>query len=158
MTTTITEDCSNVTITSTYFNPSNLSVTLKVTYNCTTEYSISINEEDTNIVVTPDMLSIDADALPDGVYYFEVKFIQSNSTEVIEASCRFVNCSTTCLMLDNFKNAVLGDEDATIRALSFYALSVADGCTSCACSDLCTLYNATQLDLCSTNVKPCGCS
>lgn len=159
MTAVIANDCANVTLDSDYFSSDNQSVTLKITYNCGTEYSIVVDVNDTEIVVTPSYIDQDdLTVLPDGVYYFELTVIQDNATEVVESACRYVNCSTTCLMLDTFKSMALGDEDATIRALSFYALTAANGCTSCACSDLCTLYNATQIDNCSTNVKPCGCS
>lgn len=158
MTITINEDCTGVTIDSTYFDVDNVSVTLTVTYNCDEEYIINVDSDETEVLVDQEALGLEGDTLDDGVYYFELTIVQEDSTTVVESGCRFINCSATCLMLDTFKAMAEGDEDATIRALSFYALDKANGCTSCACSDLCLLYNATQLDNCTTNVTNCGCS
>lgn len=158
MTLSINEGCTAVTINSDYFAEDNTSVSLSVTFNCTEEYIVAAEDDVTEIVVDPEALGLEDEVLTDGVYYFELTIIQEDSTTVVESGCIFVNCSTTCLMLDTFKAMAEGDEDATIRALSFYALDKANGCTSCACSDLCLLYNATQLDNCTTNVTTCGCS
>ena len=159
MTITINEDCVSTTIVSENFDPTNLSVVLTVTINCDEEYIINAEAADEEIIVSPATLGLDnLEVLDDGVYYFELAITQEDGTVITESGCRFINCTTTCLMLDSFKDMAAGDEEATIRALSFYALDKANGCTSCACSDLCLLYNATQLDNCTTNVTTCGCS
>lgn len=159
MTLVVSETCEDITVTSDNFDETNLSVSLKVTINCDEEYIITAEPEDTEIIVNPESLELlDLETLNDGVYYLELTITQADSTVVTESACRFINCETTCLMLDTFKEMAEGDEDATIRALAFYALDKANGCTSCACSDLCILYKATELDNCSSNVNTCGCS
>lgn len=158
MTAVVANDCTEITVDSDNLDPTNLSVSLSVTINCGTEYIIVANVSDTDITVDPDALNIDQAALSDGVYYFVLTIVQSDSTVVTETLCKVVNCTMTCDMLDSFKDASAGDEDAAIRALSFYGLITAQDCTSCACSDLCTLYNGTQLNECETNVSTCGCS
>lgn len=158
MTITISPTCESVTLVSDNFDITNQLVKLTVTVNCEEEYLIDVDPEATEIVVDNEALGLDGDTLDDGVYYFELKITQEDSTIVTESLCRFINCETTCLMLDSFKAMAEGDEEATIRALAFYALDKANGCVSCACSDLCTLYKATELDNCTTNVSTCGCS
>lgn len=160
MTVTVSETCQDITVTSDNFDGSNLSVVLTVTINCDEEYIINAEAADTEIIISRETLGLDDEDLPldDGVYYMELAITQDDSTEVVESACRYVNCETTCLMLDTFKDMAEGDEEATVRALSFYALNLSNGCTSCACSDLCVLYNATQLDDCTTNATTCGCS
>lgn len=154
----IDEGCESVTITSDYFDAENQSVSLGVTINCGTEYTVAVEVEATEIVVDPEALGLDLDALEDGVYYFELTITQEDGTKVVEGECRFINCGTTCLMLESFTDAAAGDKDALVRALAFHALVASDGCTSCACSDLCDLYTATNLVNCDSNVSSCGCS
>lgn len=158
MTTTIHATCDNIVLESDYLDSENLSVTLGVTINCDTEYTIQADVEDTEITIDPDSLGLDQEALTDGVYYLVLTVVQSDSTVVTETACILVNCTLTCQMLDTFTAASSGDDEAGIRALSFYALTAAAGCTSCACSDMCTLYDATQLEDCNTDVTTCGCS
>lgn len=158
MTLTLNDDCVSVLLESEYLDPLNQSVSLGVTINCDTEYTISVDVNDTDITVDPTALELDLDALEDGVYYFELTVVQENGTTVKESVCKFINCGTTCLMLDSFTSAASGNKDALIRALAFQALVVSDGCTSCACSDLCELYNATDLVNCESNASNCGCS
>lgn len=159
LTLTIHPECESITVESSYFDETNQTVVLNVTVNCETEYVINAEPEDTEIVVDVDSLGLtDLTVLEDSVYYLELVITQEDGTVITESACRYLNCSTTCLMLDTFKDMAAGDEDATIRSLAFHALTVANGCTSCACSDLCTLYNATQIDECTANVSTCGCS
>lgn len=158
MTITISPTCANVTIVSDNFDFQNQTVELTVKFNCEDEYLITAEPEDTEIVVDNAALDLDGDTLADGVYYFELKIVQEDSTVITESACRFVNCSSDCLMLDTFKLAAEGDEQAIIKAMAYHALSVANGCTSCACEDLCLLYKATTLINCTNDVKPCGCS
>jgi len=158
MTATIHNECLNIVVDSDYLDPANISVTLNVTINCDTEYIITADPSDTDITIDPDSLGLDLEALADGVYYLVLTVTQSDSTVVTETLCTLVNCTLTCQMLDSFTAASGGDEEAGIRALAYYGLITAVGCTSCACSDLCTLYNGTQLNECDTNVNTCGCS
>jgi hypothetical protein len=150
--------CDNIILESTYLDPANISVSLAVTFNCDTEYAITVPPEDADITVDPTALGLDQDALTDGVYYLKLTVVQDDSTVVEESVCVLVNCSMTCQMLDVFTAMSTGDTENTIAALSYYALVTAAGCTSCACSDLCTLYEATQLIECDSNVTTCGCS
>lgn len=158
MTAVIHATCDNIVVDSDYLDPDNLSVSLSVTINCDTEYIITADVSDTDITVDPTALGIDQDALSDGVYYLVLTVTQSDSTVVTESLCTVVNCSMTCGMLDTFTALSAGDTDSAIAAMSYYALVTANGCTSCACSDLCTLYEATQLIECDSNVTTCGCS
>lgn len=158
MTTTVHANCENILVESDYLDSENLSVSLSITINCETEYVIAVDVEDTDITIDPGALGIDQEALSDGVYYLELTVTQSDSTVVVESTCLLVNCSMTCQMLDVFTAMAAGNTENAIAALSYYALITAAGCTSCACSDLCTLYEATQLIECDSNVTTCGCS
>jgi hypothetical protein len=158
MTTTVHANCENILVESDYLDSENLSVSLSITINCDTEYVIVVDIEDTDITIDPDALGLDQEALSDGVYYLKLTVTQDDSTIVEESTCLLVNCSMTCQMLDVFTAMANGSTDNTVAALSYYALITAAGCTSCACSDLCTLYEATQLIECDSNVTSCGCS
>lgn len=159
MTIVIGNDCVDATITSTYFNSLNQSVSLSVTTNCTEEYIVVADPADTEIVVDQAALGLEGDNLSDGVYYFKLTIVQENGDIVIESACKFVDCVTTCLMKDTMLAAANKDDDALIRALAYHALVAASDCTSCACADLCTLYT-TATSNCDSNdtTNSCGCS
>jgi len=156
MTATTSDTCEEVVLASDYFDSNNLSVSLLVKYNCDVEYEIEIDVDNTEITVTPTLLELTDEVLADGIYYFELTITQSNSAVITESICKFVNCSYTCSMLDVFKD-LEDNEENIIRALSFYALTLSEGCTSCQCTDLCTIYNNTLEEDCE-DVKPCGCT
>lgn len=158
MTLTIANDCSTATITSTYLDSQNQSVVVNMTLNCKTEYSAEIDVDDTTIIVTPEDFGIDNEKFVDSVYYFKVVVTQEDGTKVEEGLCTFINCSSNCDMLTTFKEVVGGNKNSIIKALSYHALILAQSCGSCACEDLCTLYNATTLDNCDTHDSGCGCS
>lgn len=152
MTITIAEDFMDVTLTSTNLDSTNQSVQLTVTFNCDDEYESTIDVDDEEIIITNELFSLPTDeTLADGVYYFVLKIVQEDGDEITETGCKFVNQFSTCLMLDTFTKASQGDADAVVRAMAFHALVAADGCVSCACSDLCLLYNATKLINCSND-------
>ncbi len=159
MTATVNSTCETITITSDYFDPTNISVTLNVTINCGAEYIITADSADTEIVVDQAALGLEGGNLEDGIYYLKLTIVQENTDLVIESSCKFINCTTTCLMQDTMNAAAQKDPDAIIRALAFHALVASNSCTSCACADLCTLYT-TATSNCYSNdtTNPCGCS
>lgn len=158
MTLTVESDCSSILIESDYFNSDNQSMTLTVTYACGTAYDdIEIDVNELNYTFTPEDIDLE-DTLADGIYYFVLVTIQEDGTTVTESACKFINCSTTCDMLEVFTSvAAGGTEEEITRALSFYALTLSDNCTSCACADLCTLYNTATQTTCD-NASPCGCN
>lgn len=161
MTLTIGTNCSEFNITSTYLSTNNQSVTLNVTMNCETEWELPVEVEVTTIVVSPEDLEM-LNVISDGVYNIKLTIIQQDGTQIIESVCKFVNCVSNCLMLDSFLAAANGDEAAILRVLAYHALVASDGCTSCACADLCELYKLSQLEDCVTtttvDVSGCGCS
>lgn len=165
ITTTIQNECDYITASSSYFNTGNISVALVVTTNCKEQYSITVAANNVAaITINPAVLGLDLDALSDGVYNISFEIVQSGGTTVTESVCLLVNCTLNCLMLDTYKLAATGDEDAIIRSISFDALLASVNCTSCSCSDLCTLYSAALLEncslplTCSTCNAGCGCS
>lgn len=159
MTLTLNENCESILIESEYFNSDNQSMTLSVTYNCTTAYTdIEIDVEETDYTLDPTALSLDADELVDGIYYIVLVTVQEDGSTITESACKFVNCGTTCDMLSVFTAVAEGGTEEEInRALAFYALTLSDACTSCACADLCTLYNTATQTTCN-NDNPCGCN
>lgn len=158
MTITINEGCESVTLVSDYLDADNQSVDLKLKINCETEYAVNYDVALTELEVTPESLESTELVLIDGVYYFELTIIQENGDKVVESGCKFINCSSSCLMLETFKLASQGDEEAMVKSMAFHALTLANDCASCSCTEMCALYEATQLEPCTTDVKPCGCS
>lgn len=158
---TITKDanCEFVTVDSTFLVPTNQSVKLAIKINCGTEYLVTAEVEDTEIVVTPTTINLpDAETIPDGVYLFELTTVDEDGVVNIERKCTLINCTLSCLMVDSFKGMSTGDPEASIRSLAYYALLNSEGCSECSCDDLCTLYSATQLTQCSIYATGCGCS
>ena len=156
MTAIVNEGCASVTLDSTYLNVDNQTVTLYTTFNCKDEYETNIDINATEIVVTPALLELDADVLEDGIYNFKLEITQQDGTKVIESKCKLVNCNMNCMMVDIFKD--IDNEDSRVKALAFHALLAAEDCGACSCADLCTLYEATGLINCHTDVTGCGCS
>jgi hypothetical protein len=127
----------------------NTSVTLNIKYNCDKEWEKTINVNTASIVLVP--ADVDAtDFLPDGIYSFKITTVDQADDTFIETSCVFVNCVTTCNMLESYKNH---DCD---RTTAFFALLASKDCPNCSCEDLCLLYNIATLNPCE-DVKPCGC-
>lgn len=156
MTVIVNEGCVSVTLGSTYLNFDNQNVVLLTTFNCKDEYETNIDVSATEIVVTSESLMLDGDVLADGVYNFKLKITQQDGTKVIESICKLVNCNMNCMMLDIFKD--MENDENRLKALLFHALLAAEDCGACSCADLCTLYEATGLINCNTNVTGCGCS
>lgn len=153
MTYTINSDCTSISITSTYLSPVNQTVNLFWDKNCSGSLNkISINTSASIIQLDPTDLS-QADTFSDGVYYFKLSIIQEDGSTVEESLCRFINCQSSCLMLPTYK---LIDHESIVKQLAFEALLASNLCTSCTCSDLCTLYNNTGLI--PTINDDCGCN
>jgi hypothetical protein len=110
---------------------------------------------DADYTATPEDVGT-SDVFPDGVYQFKFKITQEDGTKVEDSICKFINCASDCLMTSIFTN-IGTDPECTIKALAYFALTIADECPGCSCADLCALYNATGLNP-STNDSGCGCS
>lgn len=160
MTTVISDDCSTITIDSINLSPLNQSVKLVIKINCLTEYLLDIEVGDSDIIITPTTISLpDAEAIPDGVYLFELTIVKQDSSVVVERKCILVNCGLNCMMLDSFKAMAMGDTIETNKALAYYALISAEGCNECSCDDMCLLFNTTNLTQCNIYATTgCGCS
>lgn len=163
MTTTVSTDCTEIAVQSDLFHDDNITLTLTVTYNCTTTYTeidllgAGIGTGDT-YTLDSEALGLTADdALSDGVYYLFITQTDENSNIITESKCVLVDCSLTCSMTDVF-NELNEDPENIIKALSYHALKVADAsCTSCSCTDWCTLYSAATETDCEDDA-PCGCN
>lgn len=156
---TVNEDCTEVTLTSDILLITNQSVEVTVTYNCTTDYVVTFDATTDPIVITPSDVSM-TDSFTDGVYNFKLVVVNVSDAILTESKCQFINCNSTCLMLDTYKDLSSTDKDtaaaALIKVLSFEALLLANNCSSCSCTSMCALYNATGLDP-NTNATDCGC-
>jgi hypothetical protein len=146
MTITHNSDYSVITITSTNLSDFSLlsSVTLSATINCsTTEYTDTIVEGD----VTTNSFNVDistmfgTDTLEDSVYEFVLTINKNDSTTVKEYGCLFVDNETKCKVAECVK-----DKQNLELQLDYYILSRASGC-SCACSDMCKIYNRLKNEL-----------
>lgn len=163
MTTTVASDCTEITIESDLFHDDNTALTLTVTHACTTEYT-AIDLLDAGIgtgdtyTLDSEALGLTADeALADGVYYLLITQTDVSSNIITESKCVLVDCELTCNMTEVFTE-LNDDPENIVKALSYHALKIADdSCTSCSCTDWCTLYNtATETD-CEDDA-PCGCN
>lgn len=150
-------DCSSVTVASNNLLVNNQEVTLTVKHNCTTEYVLDIVPSAQPIVVTPALLSM-TDVITDGIYYFHLKVIKVDNSITNETACLFVDCNTTCQLLDVYKT---NDSDRTI---AFLALLASKDCEDCNCNHLCLLYNTAITEPCvdthtntTSDVEPCNC-
>lgn len=153
MTYTIASDCSSISLDSDYLVPTNLTVDLFWAKNCGTTLSkISVSPSASVIQLDPTDLG-ETETFSDGVYYFKVVISDEDSNTIEESLCKFVNCNSTCAMIDTYTKT---DLDSVIKQLSFEALLAANDCTSCSCTDLCTLYTNTGLT--DINNDQCGCS
>lgn len=154
----VNDTCDEVTITSDILLISNESVSLTITYNCTTEYTLLFESTVIPIVIVPADLSLEV--FVDGVYNFKLTVINVSNEVITESSCIFINCSSTCLMIDTYKLVGSSDlviaNEALIKVLSFEALLLSNNCTSCSCASMCDLYNATGLNP-NMNGTDCGC-
>jgi len=148
MTVTYT-DCSTLTITSSNLLSTNTSVVLSMQYNCDQEWEKVITPATAPIVLTPEDFDTE-DFIPDGIYYLKLEIVNSVGTEIVETKCKFVNCITSCKLLDAYKN------NDCERTMAFFALLASDDCPDCSCADLCLLYNIATNNPCE-DVKPCGC-
>lgn len=163
MTTTVASDCASIAIESDLFHSNNIATTLSVTYACTTTYDeidlidAGIGTGDT-YTLDSEALGLTADAaLADGIYYLLITQTDEDSNIITESKCVLVDCDLTCSMTEVF-NDLNTSSDNIIRALSYHALKVADAsCTSCSCTDWCTLYTTATTTDCEDDA-PCGCN
>lgn len=150
MTYLINDSCTIVTLGSDYLSPSNQSVNLFWSKNCGTVSKISINPLAGMIQLSPEDLG-QTEKFSDGVYYFKISVTDGEGGMAEESLCKFINCNSTCLMLDKYK-----DETQFSKVMSFEALLASDNCIKCECSTLCMLYNNTGLND-TENDSDCGC-
>lgn len=153
MTATYT-NCANIIIDSTLLNVTNQTVTLEVTKNCaaTPVVTKDVSAAATEITLVPADFN-EEDIISDGIYYFKLTIVDNGGDTTVESLCKFLNCSTTCDLLDVY-NGTTKDCD---RAMAYFALLASQDCTNCSCSDLCLLYSIATNDPCE-DVEPCGCS
>lgn len=153
MTYTINSDCNIITLDSDYLIPTNQVVNLFWSINCGSTLSkISISPSASMIQLDPSDLG-GGDTFVDGVYYFKISITDEDGGTVEESLCKFVNCASSCLMLPVYKQT---DSAAMIKQLAFEALLASSNCTSCSCTDLCSLYNNTGLT--TIDNDDCGCN
>lgn len=152
-------DCSDLVITSTNLNLDNQSVTLAIKINCEKEYAINVPVDAEDYTVVPEDIEM-KDFITDGIYGFTLTIVQEDGTTVIETECKFIDCVSSCTMVETFSNPS-GCSDCLLKTLAFNALKVAEDCTTCNCNTMCTLFNTVFSKDCvttTTNVTNCGCS
>ena len=153
MTYTINDDCSVINLNSDYLTATNQTVNLHWIKNCTGAASkISISVLASSIQLSPSDLE-ETTTFSDGVYYFKLEIVQEDGSMIEESLCRFVNCTSSCLMIPTYKET---DLISVVKQLAFEALLASNNCTSCSCSDLCLLYNNTGLT--DIDNDDCGCN
>lgn len=165
MTTTVSADCTEIAITSDLFQNDNTALTLIVTKSCGTALDpIDLLDEGIGTgdtyTLTADSLGEDSTTPPisgDGVYHLLLTQTDGDGNLVTESKCVLLDCLLTCDMQEVF-NSLNSDPEYIIRALSYHALKVAnDSCTSCSCTDWCTLYS-TATDTDCDDDSNCGCN
>lgn len=157
MTLTLTDN-TELLIVSDYQDPSNQSVTLVVTLNCTTEYDeIEIAVGDADYTLVPEDLVEDATEFEDGIYTIQVTTVASNGDVSVENKCILIDPDLNCDMLDVYTD-LESDTEQIIKALSYHALIAIEDCDSCSCANWCTLYNTVTDETCVEDASPCGCS
>ena len=150
MTYTINDSCTIITLDSDYLLPNNASVNLFWSKNCGSLSKISISVAASMIQLAPEDLN-ESGTFSDGVYYFKISATNQEGGVSEESLCKFVNCTSTCLMLDKYK-----DVNSFSKVLAFEALLASADCVQCECSTLCSLYTNTGLND-TTNDSDCGC-
>lgn len=151
-------DNTELLITSAYADPSNESVTLTVTLNCTTAYeAIEIPVGDASYTLVPEDLVDDATEFTDGIYTIRIVTVDTDSNVQTENKCILIDPSLNCDMLDVYTD-LESDSEQVVKALSYHALVAIQDCDTCSCSSWCTLYNTVTDETCIEDASPCGCS
>ena len=148
MTATLASDCTSIILNSDYLLIDNQSNVLTVTHNNTTVYTPAIGSV-TQITIDTFVLSDYTDGsgpLPDGIYAFELVTTAENGDINTETVCVAVLCGIHCDMVELYT-----DVNNAEKILAYEALKVAQGCTTCNCDTMLTLYNVI------TNIVTNGC-
>lgn len=136
MSTTINSDCTEILITSDFIqeltDDPELDLTLTVTHNCETEYTVTITPEDDTFTLTPTDLSME-ETFEDGTYRFLLTKTDSGVT--YEVGCNFAGCSLKCDLITYLSNNL----DSNILHL-YEALTFTSTCADCDCEEACAIY------------------
>ena len=147
MTAIISEDCTTITIDSTYFAADNTANELTLTNNGTT-YTVEV------VASNVEPVEVDADALeletlPQGPYLITLKTTDDSSDTVTEQICVTPICDLHCNMVDYYL-----DSENIERILAYEALKVSQDCVTCACTVAQKLYDKATA---TSNVTKCNC-
>jgi hypothetical protein len=146
MTTILSNDCATIDIDSEFLLADNQTNVLTVTHNGVTIYTPTISASATTIVLNNTLLGLTGDALADGVYYLELVTTALNGDINTETICVAVLCGVHCDMVELYT-----DVNNAEKILAYEALKVAQGCVTCSCATMLTLYSIL------TNVVTNGC-
>lgn len=147
MTATLAADCTSIVLDSDYLLVDNQSNVLTVTHNNTTTYTPTVGAV-TSITVTSAFLDLSGDTLADGIYTLTLETTAENGDINTETSCVAVLCGVHCSMVELY-----GDVANLEKVLAYEALKVAQGCATCNCTTMLSLYNV----LINIPANDCGC-
>lgn len=148
MTLTINEDCTSVQLTSDYFEADNISNSLSVSINGGDAITVAISASNVD-PYDVDAETLSLESLPQGVYYFELTVTDVNSVVTTESLCIALICDLHCDMVDLYLST-----DDLDKVLAYEALKLAQGCSTCSCSVMQTLYD-TIIE--TEDVTNCDC-
>lgn len=148
MTLTVDISCSTIAITSTLFNPANISNNLYISVNGAEEVSISIPANASTFTLEPS--DLDVEEFATGVYQLRLVSVAFDSVSYEETTCTALLCSLLC---DIDTLSWYGDATKFDKALALEGLKNASNCTACNCSIMQTLYNFIS----DVNTTSCGC-
>lgn len=149
----ITASCTSITLDSTLLSTSNISVLLKISYQCGTPVEKVIATTATDMPVTLADLDM-VDKFSDGVYSFTLEVTNSASTLITETLCYYMECTDGC----KFDLVDTTDIKSIEKSLAYLALKLSSSCDSCRCAELCGLYNRLTNTPNTCNACSCQCN
>ena len=153
----INSDCSEITLTSDILLLSNTANSLFVTYNGE-ETEVTIPLSITSFVLEPEDVN-QTDTFSDGVYKIHFENTLSSGAVKEDVGCAVPLCTFKCS--DEHKqlytDVLNGEKDSINKLLYYEGLKATDGCTSCSCDLLNTLYTNLTDDATNT-CGTCSCS
>lgn len=154
---TINSDCSEITLTSDILLLTNTANSLFVTYNGV-EKEVALPLSITTFTLEP--ADIDqTDVFSDGVYKLRFENTLSSGAVKEDVGCAVPLCTFKCSDAHTalYTEVLNGTKDAIDKLLYYEGLKATDGCTSCTCELLSTLYtNLTDDD--TNSCGTCSCS
>lgn len=148
MTTILSNDCTTIDIDSEFLLADNQTNVLTVIHNGIVTFVLNIPPPATTIVLNNALLGLSEVTLADGVYHLELVTTALNGDVNKEILCVASLCNLHCDIIELYT-----DVNNIEQILAYEALKVAQGCETCNCTTMLSLYNII------TNVvsNDCGC-